>query len=569
MKIFIILFLFFLTIPSQIFACFSSGNPAKGNPETEKLTEKPTKTTKATTNQNKFNDKSENEVIPTEKVDQSFEVDKDFVLDYLKEFGHLPKETGAKEENITEELEYGIKHFQEFMNIPPKGIIDLPTLARMSWKRCGNLDKPINDPHIWEKTSLNWAINNYPNTGFPISLQQLRGLIKQAFSAWEIVIAIDFMEIEHINDANILFSFDEANENQSKTGLGIATGTAGPLSNIWLSKNQNWSIFQTQEETLIHEIGHSLGLEHIGDPNSVMFPMLERSPGEQLPVISSDDVTRLRALYETFLPAELDKTSQKYNSMATPRSLPSRPAGKDMAEVCPHTITAATNVLPGMVVAFNGQYTWTIKKGNITSGPTLIKDRFPDAPEFINASFSTSTITILIQGHTLRAKTYPKMLHNRILFYPTGAFPLLNESIILINGKVYATYNVIKNEPHMLGNLEELYPNLPDGLLSGIPATPDFSLYYMLTANLCKSYILNLNLKFKAFVYNTQTFRLVSTQTIGQFIECEKTGVNLLLQQFNSFNAPIPTQFRNEFPQHHNSPRLTINNNLPLGMRFV
>jgi len=29
--------------------------------------------------------------------------------DYLKEFGHLPKETGAKEENITEELEYGIK----------------------------------------------------------------------------------------------------------------------------------------------------------------------------------------------------------------------------------------------------------------------------------------------------------------------------------------------------------------------------------------------------------------------------------------------------------------------------
>jgi len=43
--------------------------------------------------------------------------------------------------------------------------------------------------------------------------------------------------------------------------------------------------------------------------------------------------------------------------------------------------------------------------------------------------------------------------------------------------------------------LEELYPNLPDGLLSGIPATPDFSLYYMLTANLCKIDIFNSNLK--------------------------------------------------------------------------
>uniref|UniRef100_A0A1I8BIR2 Uncharacterized protein n=1 Tax=Meloidogyne hapla TaxID=6305 RepID=A0A1I8BIR2_MELHA len=107
MKIFILFFLLFLIIPSKIFGCFSSGNPAKGNPETEKLTEKP-KTTITTTNRNQI-DKSENEVIPTEKVDQSFEVDKNFVLDYLKEFGHLPKEIGIKGGNISEEIEYGIK----------------------------------------------------------------------------------------------------------------------------------------------------------------------------------------------------------------------------------------------------------------------------------------------------------------------------------------------------------------------------------------------------------------------------------------------------------------------------
>uniref|UniRef100_A0A1I8BJK8 Peptidase_M10 domain-containing protein n=1 Tax=Meloidogyne hapla TaxID=6305 RepID=A0A1I8BJK8_MELHA len=147
------------------------------------------------------------------------------------------------------------------MNITPKGIINLPTLARMSLKRCGNLDKPINEPNIWEKTSINWAIINYPINEFPISLEQLRNLIKQAFNAWEIVIALEFMEVENINNANILFSFDDNIE--SKTGLGIAIGTSGPLSNIWLNKNQNWSIFQTQEETLIHEMGHSLSLEHI------------------------------------------------------------------------------------------------------------------------------------------------------------------------------------------------------------------------------------------------------------------------------------------------------------------
>ena len=29
------------------------------------------------------------------------------------------------------------------MNIPIKGKIDLSTLSRMSWKRCGNSDRPI------------------------------------------------------------------------------------------------------------------------------------------------------------------------------------------------------------------------------------------------------------------------------------------------------------------------------------------------------------------------------------------------------------------------------------------
>ncbi|KAF7638983.1 Matrix metalloproteinase [Meloidogyne graminicola] len=557
MNYYILLFLIlFYLIPSKTIACFSSGNPAKGNLETEKF-------------------KNENEVISLEN-DQNLEIDKNFILDYLKEFGYL----NEGKENKTEEIKNGIKHFQEFMNIPINEKIDLTTINKMSMKRCSNLDKLNSEIFIWKKTSINWAIINYNNNlnKFQFPLQKLKGLIKQAFNAWEIVIALDFIEVENINNADILFNIKENNERI--TGLGIAnSNTNENLNQIWLDKNQNWSMFQIQEEgkidiflTLIHEIGHSLGLEHNSDQNSVMFPLLERNLGEQLPVISNDDVERLRNIYDNFFSIELDnKSSQKYNNpMATPRSLSSiKPSLKDLPEKCPHLISAATNVLPGMLIVFNEQYTWTFKLGNLTNGPNLIREvfkliiiifkliyfikkRFPDGPEFINSSFSTNSITILIQGHTLfgyiydekndkfiRAKSYPKMLHNRILFYPTGAFPLLNETIILINNKVFASYNVAKNEPHMLGNLDEYFPNLPDGLLSGIPATPDFGLYYMLTTNL-------------SFLYNTHTSRLVNTLTIGQFIGCDKMAINLFLQQFNLFNPPI---LKNEFPSHK-SPRL-------------
>uniref|UniRef100_A0A183BX79 Peptidase_M10 domain-containing protein n=1 Tax=Globodera pallida TaxID=36090 RepID=A0A183BX79_GLOPA len=96
-------------------------------------------------------------------------------------------------------------------------------------------------------------------------------------------------------------------EEDDEKSLAVAKASSPPKAHISLNADEKWSTFQTQEEgkldiflVLLHEIGHALGLRHSGDENSVMFPMFERPVGDHLPVISNDDVERLRALYVLF-----------------------------------------------------------------------------------------------------------------------------------------------------------------------------------------------------------------------------------------------------------------------------
>ncbi|KIH48007.1 hypothetical protein ANCDUO_21927, partial [Ancylostoma duodenale] len=85
------------------------------------------------------------------------------------------------------------------------------------------------------------------------------------------------------------------------------------------------------------------------------------------------------------------------------------------------------------------------------------------------------------------APDFPRELHERVLFYPQAAFPLTNGSVVLLSrwnfpksdarasvmamllqGNVFATYNVLENAPSFLNDKTRYFPNLPDDLRSGV-----------------------------------------------------------------------------------------------------
>jgi hypothetical protein len=59
-----------------------------------------------------------------------------------------------------------------------------------------------------------------------------RELIRQAFAAWEIVIAMDFLEAQQPNDAQIIFGIGQDENNKNKTMNGRRGKTGGTCKQL-------------------------------------------------------------------------------------------------------------------------------------------------------------------------------------------------------------------------------------------------------------------------------------------------------------------------------------------------
>uniref|UniRef100_A0A1I7XQA4 DUF295 domain-containing protein n=1 Tax=Heterorhabditis bacteriophora TaxID=37862 RepID=A0A1I7XQA4_HETBA len=105
---------------------------------------------------------------------------------------------------------------------------------------------------------------------------------------------------------------------------------------------------------------------------------------------------------------------------------------------------------------------------------------FIRGPEFVNATVTSNNLVLLFVERTIygyefdgvsfnEAQDFPRELHERVLFYPQGAFPLTNGSVILISGSVFATYNVLENVPTFLNDKNRYFPNLPEDFKAGVP----------------------------------------------------------------------------------------------------
>ena len=186
-----------------------------------------------------------------------------------------------------------------FDELPPNGV-DLPAFY---------------PPAIWTRLDLTWRVAN--------SLENLSpdgqlDAVQRAFEAWAGASGLSFEQVDGEADITITFERDEHGDPYPFDGSnGVLGHTFFPSAGdrrgqIHLNAEKFWTLGEGGEfdllTTLLHEIGHALGLEHSTNQAAVMFPGY-KGPWR---VLTSDDVDAIQRRYGDpdgeVLPTPFDRT---------------------------------------------------------------------------------------------------------------------------------------------------------------------------------------------------------------------------------------------------------------------
>ncbi|GAB1865881.1 Matrix metalloproteinase-2-like [Camponotus japonicus] len=236
---------------------------------------------------------------------------------YLRTYGFLENDENQQSSSLDNatSLSNALSLFQEYYGLPGNGILNVETIRVMRRPRCGVADIHAYSPltRKWPKTHLTW--------NFRLASRDTLRTTQTAFALWSEQSSLTFSRDTLRPD--ILISYQSgrhAYENSENgdacpspfAGPGAAvahaffpTGVANHVSEVHVDETEPWYITLTRPpsdklyllQTLTHEIGHTLGLTHSLNEDSVMYaytPTEER----RFPLrLSIEDVISIRNLY--------------------------------------------------------------------------------------------------------------------------------------------------------------------------------------------------------------------------------------------------------------------------------
>src|SRR5215212_3825508 len=155
----------------------------------------------------------------------------------------------------------------------------------------------------WDKNTITYAFENGTNQ-LPGDTEQ--DVVRRAFDLWAAQTPLTFTETSNTSTADIVIGWftGDHGDGDPFDGPGDVLGHStfpNPYDNsqvfLHFDDDERWVDSETRNVDLLtvaaHEIGHTLGLAHSGDPNALMYPSYSgpyRSLGE-------DDIAGVQSLY--------------------------------------------------------------------------------------------------------------------------------------------------------------------------------------------------------------------------------------------------------------------------------
>ncbi|XP_065663368.1 matrix metalloproteinase-2 isoform X1 [Hydra vulgaris] len=342
-----------------------------------------------------------------------------YELDYLERLGYYkaPDFESFQDEPVDYEntLKESLQNLQTFAGIPASGILDTPTKELIQTPRCGMPDFSSNTGTLlgsrkrrytlqgsaWKKTNITWKLLNDNNDG--LTRDQVEDVLVEAFSKWEKVSSLNFKKLDLQSsekvDIEVKFVQNYHQDPYVFDGLGGTLAHAFyPHTNEGLSGDVHFDdaeMFTIGSSTgrnllwvAVHEIGHSIGLEHSNVKDAIMFPYYRGNKGNDFP-LTDDDILGIQTLYGSR--KKMPNQPPNNENILKPNKSKSR---------CPSRIMAAVfDKQSGLTYFFNKDKMYIINEHlSNTDGPYEIKKFFPELDNVDAAYLNKKDQLILFNG---------------------------------------------------------------------------------------------------------------------------------------------------------------------------
>ncbi|KAM5126951.1 LOW QUALITY PROTEIN: matrix metalloproteinase-15-like [Mantella aurantiaca] len=319
--------------------------------------------------------------------------DRDKAEAWLRLYGYLPQTSGHMSTlRSARILSSAISEMQQFYGIPVTGELDTPTREWMQRPRCGVPDqfgsksksnmkrkRYAHTGRKWSETRLTYSIQNYSEKlGQSGSLDAIR----KAFAVWSDSAPLTFKEIPYESlrqrqasaDIIILFSSGFHGDSSPFDGPGGFLAHAyfpgpGLGGDAHFDSEEPWTLDNTDLSgnhlflVAVHELGHSLGLEHSNNPSAIMAPFYQWMDADHFR-LPDDDRRGIQQLY-----GNSESFSTPVPTPRNPAPKPPKPGNPAPPErygpdICQGNFDAVT-VLRGEMFVFKGSWFWRVRHNRV------------------------------------------------------------------------------------------------------------------------------------------------------------------------------------------------------------